>query len=82
MSVNIFGGGRNTASNGNVGVVGSDRSLNQRLILLSNKQAQKVNKSGDIMEGDLKLTFKPESSCVISWCRRNRWESKYVITTR
>ena len=40
MSVNIFGGGKNTASQGNVGVVGGDRNLNQRLILLSNKLAQ------------------------------------------
>ena len=31
---------------------------------MSNKLAQKVNKSGDTMDGDLKLTFKPESSCV------------------
>ena len=36
------------------------------IILLSNKLAQKVNKSGDTMDGDLKLTFKPESSCVSS----------------
>ena len=64
MSVNIFGGGRNTASHANVGVVGSDRSLNQRLILLSSKLEQKVNKSGDSMDDDLKLTFKPKSSCV------------------
>ena len=67
MSVNIFGGGRNTAasaSHGNVGNVGSDRNFNQRLILLSNKLAQRVNKSGDTMDGDLKLTFKPDSSCV------------------
>ena len=65
MSVNIFGGGRNTAassSHGNVGNVGSDRNFNQRLILLSNKLAQKVNKSGDTMNGDLKLTFNPDSS--------------------
>ena len=65
MSVNIFGGGRNTAasaSHGNVGNVGSDRNFNQRLILLSNKLAQKVNKSGDTMDGDLKLTFKPDLS--------------------
>ena len=69
MSVNIFGGGRNTASYGNMGVVGSDRNLNQRLILMSNKLAQKVNKSGDTIDGDLKLTFKPESSCVsLSLC--------------
>ena len=65
MSVNIFGGGRNTAastSHGNVGNVGSDRNFNQRLILLSNKLAQRVNKSGDTMDGDLKLTFKPDLS--------------------
>ena len=65
MSVNIFGGGRNTASSANhasVGNVGSDRNFNQRLILLSNKLAQKVNKSGDTMNGDLKLTFNPDSS--------------------
>ena len=31
---------------------------------MSNKLAQKVNKSGDTMDGDLKLAFKPESSCV------------------
>ena len=50
MSVNIFGVGRNTAtsaSHASVGNVGSDRNFNQRLILLSNKLAQKVNKSGD-----------------------------------
>ena len=67
MSVNIFGGGRNTAASAGhsiMGNVGSDRNFNQRLILLSNKLAQKVNKSGDTMDGDLKLTFKPESSCV------------------
>ena len=67
MSVNIFGGGRNTAasaSHGNMGNVGSDRNFNQRLILLSNKLAQRVNKSGDTMDGDRKLTFKPDSSCV------------------
>ena len=65
MSVNIFGGGRNTAasaSHASVGNVGSDRNFNQRLILLSNKLAQKVNKSGDTMDGDLKLTFNPDSS--------------------
>ena len=65
MSVNIFGGGRNTATNvshTSVGNVGSDRNFNQRLILLSNKLAQKVNKSGDTMDGDLKLTFNPDSS--------------------
>ena len=65
MSVNIFGGGRNTAdsvSHASVGNVGSDRNFNQRLILLSNKLAQKVNKSGDTMNVDLKLTFNPDSS--------------------
>ena len=65
MSVNIFSGGRNTvtsASHASVGNVGSDRTCNQRLILLSNKMAQKVNKSGDTMNGDLKLTFNPDSS--------------------
>ena len=65
MSVNIFGGGRNTAassSHASVGNVGSDRNFNQRLILLSNKLAQKVNKSGDTMNGNLKLTFNPDSS--------------------
>ena len=38
MSVNIFGGGRNTAaiaSHVNAGVVGNDRNMNQILILLS-----------------------------------------------
>ena len=66
MSVNIFGGARNGAgtSHANVNVSGADRNFNQRLILLSNKLAQKVNKSGDTMDGDLKLTFKPDSSCV------------------
>ena len=65
MSVNIFGGGRNStanASHASVGNVGSDRNFNQRLILLSNKLSQKVNKSGDTMNGDLKLTFNPDSS--------------------
>ena len=65
MSVNIFGGGRNTAasaSHGYVGVIGGDRNFNQRSILLSNNLAQKVNKSGDVMDGDLKRTFKPELS--------------------
>ena len=65
MSVNIFGGGRNTAasaSHASVGNVGSDRNFNQRLIILSNKLAQKVNKSGDTMNGDLKLTFDPDST--------------------
>ena len=64
MSVNIFGGARNGAStsHANVGTVGTNRNFNQRLIMLSNKLAQKVNKSGDTMDGDLKLTFKPDSS--------------------
>ena len=64
MSVNIFGGARNGAStcHASVGNVGSDRNFNQRLIMLSNKLAQKVNKSGDTMDGDLKLTFKPNST--------------------
>ena len=65
MSVNIFGGGRNTAasaSHASVGNVGGDRNFNQRLIMLSNKLAQKVNKSGDTMDGDLKLTFNPDST--------------------
>ena len=66
MSVNIFGGGRNGAStrHANVVVVGTDRNFNQRLIMLSNKLSQKVNKSGDTMDGDLKLKYKPGSSCV------------------
>ena len=65
MSVNIFGGGKNTAASAghaSVGNVGSDRNFNQRLILLSNKLAQKMNKSGDTMNGDLKLTCNPHSS--------------------
>ena len=65
MSVNIFGGEKNTAasaSQASFGNVGSDRNFNQRLILLSNKLAQKVNKSGDTMNGDLKLTFNPDLS--------------------
>ena len=66
MSVNIFGGARDDAStsHGSVGNVGIDRNFNQRIIMLSNKLAQKVNKSGDTMEGDLKLKFKLESTCV------------------
>ena len=46
MSVDIFGVGRNTAasaSHARVGSVGSDRNFSHRLILLSNKLAQKVN---------------------------------------
>ena len=65
MSVNIFGGGRNSAANAShasVGNVVSDRNFNQRLVMLSNKLGQKVNKSGDTMNGDLKLTFDPNSS--------------------
>ena len=65
MSVNIFGGGKNTSastSHGTVGVVGGDRNFNQRFILLSNKLAEKVNKSGDTMNGDLELKFNPDSS--------------------
>ena len=51
MSVNIFGGARNGgstshATSASVGNVGSDRNFNQRLIMLSNKLSQKVNKSG------------------------------------
>ena len=53
-----------STSHGSVGTVGMDRNFNQRLIMLSNKLAQKVNKSGDTIEGDLKLKFKPESTCV------------------
>ena len=83
MSVNIFNGGRNTVSHANVGVVGSDRNMNQRLIILSNKLAQKVNKSGDTMNGDLKLTFNPDSSTLsISRCRRNGKKSQCGITTK
>ena len=66
MSVNIFGGARNGASTspGNVATVVTDGNFNQRLIMLSKKLAQKVNKFGDTMNGDLKLKFKPESSYV------------------
>ena len=66
MSVNIFGGARNggSASHASVSVVSSAGNLNQRLIMLSNKLSQKVNKSSDTMHGDLKLKFKPGSSCV------------------
>ena len=85
MSVNIFGGGRNTAASAshcNVGNVGSDRNFNQRLILLSNKLAQRVNKSGDTMDGDLKLTFKPDLSNLslslgVDGMDRNRSMSNY-----
>ena len=54
MSVNIFGGGKNTAtsaSHASVSVAGTDINFNQRLIVLSKKLAQKVNKSGDTMDG-------------------------------
>ena len=66
MSVNIFGGARNggSASHASVSVVGTAGNLNERLIMLSNKLSQKVNKSGDTMDGNLKLKFKPDSSCV------------------
>ena len=66
MSVNIFGEARNgsSASHASVSVEGTAGNLNQRLIMLSNKLSQKVNKSGDTMDGDLKLKFKPDSSCV------------------
>ena len=65
MSVNIFGSSGKHASgvNSNVGLGGVDRNFNQRLIMLSNKLAQKINKSGDTMEGDLKFVYKPESTC-------------------
>ena len=65
MSVNIFGSSYKHASgvNSNVGLVGVDKNFNQRLIMLSNKLAQKINKSGDTMEGDLEFVFKPESTC-------------------
>ena len=73
MSVNIFGGGRNAANHGYVGVVKDDRNLNQRIILVSNKLAQKVNKSGDTMDGDLEtdIQFRVIMCFIISWCRRN-----------
>ena len=66
MSVNTIGGARNggSTSQANVSVVGTDRNFNQRIIMLSNKLAQEVNKSGDTIDGDLKLKFKPDSSCV------------------
>ena len=59
MSVNIFGSSGKHASgvNSNVGLGGVDRNFNQRLIMLSNKLAQKINKSGDTMEGDLKFVL-------------------------
>ena len=65
MSVNIFGSSGKHASgvHSNVGLGGVDRNFNQRLIMLSNKLAQKINKSGDTMEGDLKFVYKPESTC-------------------
>ena len=65
MCVNIFGssGKHASAVNSNVGLGAVDRNFNQRLIMLSNKLAQKINKSGDTMEGDLKFVYKPESTC-------------------
>ena len=65
MNVNIFGSSGKHASgvNSNVGLGSVDRNFNQRLIMLSNKLAQKINKSGDTMEGDLKFVYKPESIC-------------------
>ena len=65
MSVNIFGSSGKHASgvNINVGIGGTDRNFNQRLIILSNKFEQKINKSGDMMEEDLKFVYKPESTC-------------------
>ena len=65
MSVNIFGSsGKHASGNNNsVGLSGVDRNFNQRLIMLSNKMAQKINKSGDTMEGDLKFVYKLESTC-------------------
>ena len=76
-----------SASHASVGNVGCDKTVNQRLILLSNKLAQKVNKSGDTMDGDLKLTFKPESSCVslsigVDGMDRNRSMHWDIYTTR
>ena len=63
--MNIFGSSGKHASgvNSNVGLAGVDKNFNQRLIMLSNKLAQKINKSGDTMEGNLKFVFKPESTC-------------------
>ena len=49
--------------NSNIGIGGVDRNINQRLIILSNKLAQKISKSGDTMEEDLKFVYKPESTC-------------------
>ena len=65
MSVNIFGSSGKHASgvNSNVGLGGVDRNFNQRLIMLSNKLTQKINKSGDTMKGDLRFVYKPESTC-------------------
>ena len=50
MSVNIFGSSGKHASgvNSNVGLGGVDRNFNQRFIMLSNKLAQKINKSGHV----------------------------------
>ena len=65
MSVNIFGSSGKHASgvNSNVGLGSVDRNFNQRLIMLSNRLSQKINKSGDTMEGDLKFVYKPDSTC-------------------
>ena len=65
MSVNIFGSSGKHVSgvSGNAGLSGVDRNFYQRLIMLSNKLSQKINKSGDTMEGDLKFVYKPESTC-------------------
>ena len=49
--------------NNNVGFGAVDRNFNQRLIMLSNKLSQKINKSGDTMEGDFKFVYKLESTC-------------------
>ena len=64
MSVNIFGSSGKHAGgvNSNVGLSGVDRNFNQRLIMLSNKLAQKINKSRDTTEGDFKFAYKPEST--------------------
>ena len=54
MSVNIFRSSGKHASgvNSNVNLGGVDRNFNQRYIMLSNKLAQKINKSGDTMAGE------------------------------
>ena len=55
--MNIFGSSGKHASgvNNNVSLSVVGRNFNQRLIILSNILAQKINKSGDTMEGDLNL---------------------------